>query len=279
MKPPEPPMRKLPNPLPTGHRTKGSLTCFGVGDGRSCPDRNHAAFLYRLGATSLLVDCGEPVDRNFTASGSGPETLDGIVLSHLHADHVGGLFMLLQGLWLRGRRRALPVILPGDAIRPLRQMLRAMYLFDELLKFRLRFTAWQAGRPVMIRNVRVTPFRTTHLDNLRARFQKKYRGDFAACCLLLEYGDTRIGHSADLGRPEDLEPLLQQPLDLLVCELAHFSPAQIFRYLRGRRIGQIVFVHLGREPWENLARTRRLAKKMLPHLRHRFATDGEVIRI
>ena len=105
----EPPIRKLPKPVLAGHPAKGSLTCFGVGDGRSCPDRNHAAFLYRFGSTSILVDCGEPVDRSLIASGSGPETPDGIVLSHLHADHVGGLFMLLQGLWLQGRRRALPV--------------------------------------------------------------------------------------------------------------------------------------------------------------------------
>ncbi len=272
-------MTKPSSQLQTGRRRIGSVTCFGVGDGRSCPDRNHAAFLYRFGPTSILVDCGEPVDRNLIAGGYGPEVLDGIALSHLHADHVGGLFMLLQGLWLQGRRRALPVFLPGDAIRPLREMLKAMFLFDELFKFRLRFKSWQAGKPVAIRNVHVTPFRTTHLEGLRARFQKKYRGDFAAYCLLLESGGVRVGHSADLGRPEDLEPLLERPLDLLVCELAHFSPAKIFDYLRGRRIKQVVFVHLGRGLWENPGGIRRLAKRMLPDIPHRFAGDGEVIRI
>jgi ribonuclease BN (tRNA processing enzyme) len=253
--------------------------CLGVGDGYSCADRNHAAFLYRFGRTSILVDCGEPVDRSLAAGGSSADTLDGIFLSHTHADHIGGLFMLLQGLWLSGRRRQLPLHLPGDAILPLRGMLRAMLLFDELFQFRLRFEPLKTGKAVRIMNVRVTPFRTTHLDNLRARFGKKYPGNFAAHCFLLESGGVRIGHSADLGRPEDLEPLLQRPLDLLVCELAHFSPAKIFRYLRGHRIGRVIFVHLGSRPWMNLERTRRLAKQLLPDIPHRFAEDGDVIRV
>jgi ribonuclease BN (tRNA processing enzyme) len=254
-----------------------SLTCFGVGDGWSCSDRNHAAFRYHFGRTSILMDCGEPVDGRLKASGAGPETLDGIFISHLHADHVGGLFMLLQGLWLQGRRRDLPVYLPGNAIRPLRAMLKAMFLFDELFKFRLQFKPLKAGNPVTIHDVRVTPFRTTHLDGLRSRFRKKYPGDFAAHCFLLESGGRRTGHSADLGCPEDLDPLLEKPLDLLVCEIAHFSPSKIFRHLRGRRIQRVVFVHLGQVHWENLERTRRLAAKMLADIPHRFARDGDVI--
>src|ERR1051325_11930468 len=36
-----------------------SLTCFGVGDGWPCADRKHAAFLYRFGHATILIDCGE----------------------------------------------------------------------------------------------------------------------------------------------------------------------------------------------------------------------------
>jgi hypothetical protein len=53
---------------------------------------------------------------------------------------------------------------------------------------------------------------------------------------LLESGDKRVAHSGDLGEPEDLEPLLKKPVDLLVCELAHFSPEAIFSYLSGRPV-------------------------------------------
>jgi ribonuclease Z len=116
---------------------KLSLTCFGVGDGWPCHDRNHASFFYRFGRTSVLVDCGEPVDGRFKASGLSYDLFDGILLSHMHADHVGGLFMLLQGAWLEGRKKALPIHMPRGAISALKRMLEATFLFKELLPFDL----------------------------------------------------------------------------------------------------------------------------------------------
>ena len=79
------------------------------------------------------------------------------------------------------------------------------------------------------------------------------------------------------GSPEDLEPLLRRPLDLLVCELGHFSPEHLFGYLAGHDIKRAVFVHLARALREDFARTRRLAAKMLPKIPHTFARDLEQI--
>jgi Cft2 family RNA processing exonuclease len=258
---------------------KFSVTCLGVGDGWPCADRNHASFLYRFGRTTLLVDCGEPVDGRLKAAGLRSDSIDGIFISHLHSDHIGGLFMLMQGFWVEGRRKDLVMYLPGGAIKPVREMFKAVLIFDELLNFRLRWLPLKAPRTVTLRDVRVTPFPTSHLDGLRAKFQKKYRSDFSANCFLFQYGGLRIGHSADLGRPADLEPLLKKPLDLLVCELSHFSPEELFFYLRGRRLKRVVFVHLGRTYWENLPKTRRLAARMLPDIPHSFAHDGTVISL
>src|SRR6266436_5066798 len=116
-----------------------SVTCFGTGDGLPC------------------------ADRSYKASGLSYDAMDAIFLSHLHSDHVGGFFMLMQGLWLENRRKDLPVYLPGGAIPPLRQMLRVVLIFDELLQFRLRLLPLRAGKPDTVAGVRVTPFRTSHL--------------------------------------------------------------------------------------------------------------------
>lgn len=254
-----------------------SLTCFGVGDGLPCEDRRHASFLYRFGTTSILLDCGEPIDGSFKAAGLSYDLIDSILVSHLHADHIGGFLMLMQGCWLEGRRKRLAVHMPGPAIRPLRRMMETALLFDELLNFRLKFAALTAGKSLRAGEVRVTPFPTTHLDGLRARFRTRHRSAFDSYCFLLESGRRRIGHSADLGSPDDLEPLLARPMDLLVCEMAHFAPEEIFHRLRGCRIKRIVFVHLGRSYWKELPKIRRLAARMLPHIPHTFAKDGAVI--
>jgi hypothetical protein len=256
-----------------------SLKCFGVGDGTPSADRNHSAYLYQLSGASLLIDCGEPISRSFKASGLSYDAIDRIFLSHLHSDHAGGLLMLLQGFWLEQRKKDLTIHLPQDAIEPITQMLRATYLFPEVLPFQLRFEPLTAGTPIVFGETRITPYRTTHLDALRKTFETRYPGDYAAFCFLLESGPRRFGHSADLGAPEDLEPLLSRPLDLLVCELAHFAPEELFIYLRGKKIGQILFTHLSRWNWQRLPEIETLAREMLPDARYSFPRDLQAVTL
>lgn len=249
------------------------LNCFGVGDGTASIERNHSSYLYRLDGATLLIDCGEPVSRSFKATGLSYETIDRIFLSHLHSDHVGGLFMLLQGFWLEQRRQQLTIHLPGDAIPAIKSMLNAAYLFAEVLPFPLHFEPLTPQTPVTIGAVQVTPYRTTHLDSLKKHFQAKYPGDYAAYCFQIVAGKRRIAHSADIGTPEDLEPLLREPVDLLVCELAHFEPEELFAYLRKKKLGQILFTHLSRWNWQRLAEIEEMAEEMLPGFRFSFPRD------
>jgi ribonuclease BN (tRNA processing enzyme) len=252
-----------------------SLHCFGVGDGWPCADRNHSSFLYRFGRTSILIDCGDGASNRFKATGAAYDSIDALFISHLHADHFAGLFMLLQGFWLEGRKKALPVHLPADGVKPIREMLQAATLFPELFRFEVGFHPLRAGKTVALRGVKVTPFATTHLDRLKARFQKKYPQRFEAFSFLIEAGKLRIGHSADLSRPGDLAPLLGKPLDLLVCELAHFRAESLFRYLRDKPVKRVIFIHLARNYWKNLSHLRSIAAKSLPGVQITFARDNQ----
>jgi ribonuclease Z len=259
---------------------EGSLKCFGVGDGTPSADRNHSSYLYRFGSETLLIDCGESVSRSFKASGLTYETIDRIFISHLHSDHVGGLFMLLQGFWLEQRQKELTIHAPKDAIEPITRMLQATYLFPEVLPFRLEFQPLISGMPVSCGGGRqVTPYRTTHLDALRKSFHAKYPGNYDAYCFLIQSGQRRIAHSADIGEVEDLAPLLREPVDLLLCELAHCTPEDLFTWLAGRKIGRILFIHLSRWNWERLPEIEKLARQMLRGFNYSFARDQETVPI
>jgi ribonuclease BN (tRNA processing enzyme) len=242
-----------------------------------CGDRNHSSYLYRLGPATLLIDCGDTVSRSYKATGLGYDLIDRLLLSHLHADHFGGFFMLLQGFWLERRRKDLPVHMPPEGVEPLRQMVSAAYLFEELLPFRMTFEPLVACKPLTQGPVTVTPHLTTHLDGLRKAYGQKHRVNYAAFSFLLEADGLRIGHTADLGGVSDLEPLVAQPLDLLVCELSHFQPEELFHFLRSCAIQHLALVHVGRRYWDRLDQTRRLAAKILPDLRVSFPRDGEVL--
>ena len=251
-----------------------SLKCFGVGDGFPTARRGHSSFLYRLGKDSLLIDCGDGVTARYEESGLSYDLFDSLLLSHQHADHVGGFLMFLQALWLRRRTKPLEVRLTADGIEPLRKMTHAAYLFPELFSFKLKFTPLRARAAFKVGSVRVTAHSTTHLNGFRPRFARKYGQNFDAFSFLLEAGRRRIVHSADLGAPEDLRPLLARPVDLLVCEVAHFTPEALFQFLAGRAIRELVLIHFSEKYWRQRGRILRVARARLPKTRCVIAQPG-----
>ncbi|MBM3823779.1 MAG: MBL fold metallo-hydrolase [Verrucomicrobia bacterium] len=255
------------------------LDCFGVGDGWPCADRYHSSFLYRCGAASFLLDCGEGLSRSYKASGLSYDEVDRVFISHLHCDHIGGLFMYLQGLWLEQRRKSLQIHMPLEGIEPVRGLLNAACIFEELHSFPLIYLPLRLGVSVEFEGVRVTPHRSTHLESLRKAFQRRYPQAFESFCFEIECRGRRIVHSADIGGPEDLLPLLEKPVDLLVCELAHFEPLTLFEMLRDKRIGRVVFIHVARPFWERLPEIESAAKRALPGVTIEFARDGSRIEL
>jgi ribonuclease BN (tRNA processing enzyme) len=259
--------------------SKASLHALGTNDGWTSDQRGHSSFLYRLGNSTLLIDCGEPVGRSLHSAKVKPNDLDGLLLSHLHCDHVGGFFMLMQGFWLDQRTRPLTVHMPEEGLVPIRRMLDAAYIFEELMPCNLNFTALSAGTPFEVSGICVTPHPTSHLDQLKEHFSKKYPAKYEAFSFLLESEGTRVAHSADIGGLEDLDPLLSQPVDLLVCELAHVEPKELFTYLADKEIGQVAFMHLSRPHREKLDELKVLAKSILSNLPHTFLNDGDLIEV
>ena len=254
-----------------------SVKCFGVGDGVPNVDRSHSSYFYNFSDVGVLIDCGEPVSRSLKASEVSFDAIDRLIISHLHSDHFAGVFMLLQSFWLEQRRKDLVVHLPEDSIAPLQQMLRAAYLFEELLPFKIQFQPLRTAEPIKSTAVTVTPHPTTHLDRLKQKFQPKYPGGYEAFCFLLEAGDKRVAHSCDLGAPEDLAPLLAQPVDLLVCEASHFEPQALFDYLSKHRLKRLALVHISRGNWEQRDKIREAARKTLPGVEVLVPRDQEHI--
>lgn len=272
------PIRAFPYRMtsPEASGKNATLHCFGIGDGWPASDRRHASFLYRFGPTSLLVDCGDGANPGFFAEGLKYDALDGVLLSHLHSDHVGGFSLFIQDLWLQKRRRPLPVHLPGSGIAPLKAWLDATILPPALIGFPIRWVPLATGRKFRAGKVSVTAFPTSHLESLRRALAPRYPHiGFEAFSFLLEAPGVRIAHTADLGAASDLPPLVAQPLDLLVCELAHVELEPLAAMLRGRPIGKIVFMHLAREFWNDLPGTRKRLKAAMGGIPFTIARDGD----
>jgi len=256
-----------------------SLVFLGTGPGTPVRGKFFSSCLLRTDEACLLVDAGEPCSQRLAEAGVSPAEIDAVLLTHGHSDHTAGLPMLLQAAWLAPRQKPLEVFLPAELISPLQAWLRAVYLPPELLGFPLEFRPWRGGRPeTAAPGVRVTPFTTTHLQGLRRIIDPSAQSGFEIFGLAVQCGSKRVVFSSDLGEPADLAAALDSPCDVLVCELSHFSPEELFAFLRGRSIALLLLNHLspglaGRE--EEIAAQ---ARRELPEVgRIQVPKDGEEI--
>jgi ribonuclease Z len=73
-----------------------------LGTGNPLPDRDRAgaATLLRAGGRTLLVDAGRGVCMRMVAAGALPIMLDGILLTHLHSDHICDLNDVVTTQWV-----------------------------------------------------------------------------------------------------------------------------------------------------------------------------------
>lgn len=229
------PMKKEYTADPCCPGTAGTITFLGTADGFPCADRRHAAILCRAPGMSLLLDCGESCSRSFLQAGIDFNVPDAIVISHTHSDHVAGLPMFIQSCWLAKRTRPLSVYLPEGAVKPLRQWIESCYLFQEDLKFQLNIESIEKAP------CRVVP--NTHLDRSRIDRSRSYPDvRFESFSLQMEFCGKRVGYSGDIGSPDDLAPLF--PLDVLICELAHFDAQALACFLSTRSLERLLVTHV-----------------------------------
>lgn len=75
----------------------------------------------------IVVDCGGDVVQRLLAHGLDPLAVSALIVTHEHADHVGGLPLMMERLWLAGRRAPLPVFGIREAVE---QAVRLHDAFD-----------------------------------------------------------------------------------------------------------------------------------------------------
>jgi len=126
------------------------LTVVGSGDAFGSGGRFNTCFLLETAKGTLLIDCGATALVALKAHGIDPDRIDGIVLSHLHGDHFGGLpFLLLDAQFLAGRQRPLLIAGPPGTRQRLDQLLDVFFPRSTANKWRFSWKVMEIeiGQP------------------------------------------------------------------------------------------------------------------------------------
>lgn len=212
-----------------------------LGSSASVPDAEHdtVSLILRGADWAILIECGGSPLHKLAQLGVGLEDLRAVILSHRHPDHLYGLPMLVQGLWIGGREAPLPIYGPRQALDRARDLLELLDLADREGMFTVEWhpVPLREGREVMnweeIR-VRAAPVIHAGNDTLAFRFENRATG-------------RAIVYSADT---EPCPALVRLALgaDLLLHEATgdhagHSTPAQAAEVAREAGVAQLALIH------------------------------------
>ena len=100
---------------------------LGTGSAVSDPDRTTTMLAFEDEGAFFLVDCGGDAVQRLQHAGLAPDTLEAVILTHQHPDHISGFPLLIEKLWLLGRRAPIPIYGPPTTLALAR---RIFELFD-----------------------------------------------------------------------------------------------------------------------------------------------------
>ena len=108
------------------------ITILGNASAKPTTHAHPSSQVVNVNEQYFLVDAGEGTQRQMSRLGISPLKLRAVFISHLHGDHLYGLFPLLSTLGLYGRRTPLRIYAP----RPFGEMLEGfMRLFEQDLPY------------------------------------------------------------------------------------------------------------------------------------------------
>jgi ribonuclease BN (tRNA processing enzyme) len=188
-------------------RFVGSGDSFGSG-GRfqTCimVDGPQSRFCMDFGASSLIALAQQGIEHN---------SIDAILLTHLHGDHCGGVpFLLVDAMLGAKRTRPLVVAGPKDLRRRMGEMQEILFPGSHVMspKFPLQWIELEPGQVQSILDLKVTAQRARHTPETNPT------------ALRVEVGDKVVAYSGDTEWTTDVAKVAQGA-DLFVAECYFFD--------------------------------------------------------
>lgn len=128
------------------------VTILGSGSAKPSITKHHSAQVVNLYEQHYLVDCGEGTQNRLLRAGVSPLKINAVFISHLHGDHVFGLFPLISSMGLMGRKVPLHVFAP----RP----------FDEIMAYHFRYFDTELPFEVVWHEVHTTAHELLYENNV-----------------------------------------------------------------------------------------------------------------
>lgn len=143
------------------------LTVVGSGDAFGSGGRFNTCFHVAAAHRTVLIDCGATTHVALRAHGIDPNAIDGIILSHLHGDHFGGIpFLLLDAQYISRRDRPLTIAGPPGTRERVHAACEVMFPKSTGTKWRFAWSVIEipVGQATDVLGLTVTTAEVIHMS-------------------------------------------------------------------------------------------------------------------
>jgi len=189
------------------------LTIVGSGDAFGSGGRFNTCFQVETPSAKLLIDCGASSLVALRTRGLEPNHLDGIILSHLHGDHFGGLpFLLIDAQHMSRRQRPLAIAGPPGTRARLEAALEVLFPGAPATKWRFSWEVIEIepGRPQDVLGHRLVTAEVPHPSGA------------PSTAVRLSDGSATLAYSGDTEWTEALLPIADGA-QLLIVECSGYA--------------------------------------------------------
>jgi ribonuclease BN (tRNA processing enzyme) len=227
------------------------LTIVGSGDAFGSGGRFNTCFWLETAKATLMVDCGASSPVALKARGLDFGRVDGVILSHLHGDHFGGLpFLLLDAQLLSRRERPLVIAGPPGSKARIEAALEVFFPRATTNQWRFPFeiAEIEPGHPVEM------------IGHSIATTEVVHQSGAPSTAVRISDGERQFAYSGDTEWTEALLPVAADA-DLFIVECYGYA-----RYVPGHLTWEIL------EPRLPELRARRI---MITHMNDRMLSHRE----
>jgi ribonuclease BN (tRNA processing enzyme) len=189
------------------------ITVVGSGDAFGSGGRFNTCFWVETAKATLLIDCGASSPVALKIRGLDFDRVDGVVLSHLHGDHFGGLpFLLLEAQLISRRERPLVIAGPPGTQARIEAALEIFFprAAGNKWRFPFEFNEIESGRRTMILGHWVTTAEVVHQSGA------------PSTAVRISDGSSDLAYSGDTEWTEALLPIAAGA-DLFILECSGYA--------------------------------------------------------